>query len=218
VKALSRQQARRVYDRIGRFQDSQAFYEDRAIEIMVRHGRFATAGRVFELGCGTGRLAHRLLSEELPPDATYRAIDISPTMVGLASERLAPFGERAIVLPCDGSPPTAEADASCDRFVSTYVLDLLSEEDIVAVLREAHRILEPGGLLCLASLAKGSGLASRTVIGIWSALHRLSPSLVGGCRALELSDWLPASDWKVVHRERVEPFAVPQEAVVAERV
>lgn len=217
MRTLSRERARRVYDRIGARQDTQAFYEDRATDLIIRHGELATAQHVFEFGCGTGRFAHRLLSEHLSPDATYRAIDISPKMVDLARDRLAPFAPRAEVVLSDGAPPNQEAPASFDRFISTFVFDLLSQDDIAAVLREAHRMLRPGGLLCLSSLSTGSGPASRLVARIWSGVHRLNPVLVGGCRPLELLDDLSPADWKVRHHLRLAPYALPSEVVVAER-
>ena len=37
-----------------------------------------------EFGCGTGRLAERLLRDHLPDAATYVAVDSSSTMVSLA--------------------------------------------------------------------------------------------------------------------------------------
>ena len=36
--------------------------------------------------------------------------------------------------------------------VSTYVLDILSDADIASMLRESHRLLRPGGVLCLTGL------------------------------------------------------------------
>jgi len=217
MKTLSRERARRVYDRIGARQDTQAFYEDRATDLIIQHGELGAAQHVFEFGCGTGRFAHRLLSEHLSPDATYKAIDISPKMVDLARDRLAPFASRAEVVLSDGAPPSQEAPASFDRFISTFVFDLLSQDDIAAVLREAHRMLRPGGLLCLSSLSTGSGAASRLVARIWSGVHRLNPVLVAGCRPLELLDDLSSADWKVRHHLRLAPYALPSEVIVAER-
>lgn len=216
-RTLSHEEARRVYDRIGARQDTQGFYENRPTDLLVTHGRFGSARRVFEFGCGTGRFAARLLAEALPDGAFYHGMDLSPTMVGLAQERIAPFGARARITLSEGGPPADEPTGSCDRFVSSYVLDLLSEAEIGAVLREAHRMLEPGGLLCLTGLTSGFDFASRTLIGVWSRLHRLSPRLVGGCRPIELTTHLPATDWTVLHRETVAPFAVPSEVIVAER-
>jgi len=218
MKTLSRDEARRVYDRIGKLQDSQAFYEEAAVDLLIEHGAFDGARRVFEFGCGTGRVAHRLLSERLPADARYHAIDSSPKMVALAKARLAEFGARVSVDQSDGSPILQAPSAACDRFVSTYVLDLLSEDDIHAVLGEAHRILEPGGLLCLSSLSTGSGIVSRFVARVWSGVHGLSPGLVGGCRPLELAGFLSSSNWRIIQHSRVAPFGVPSEVVVAERV
>lgn len=213
---LTRAEARRVYDWIGARQDTQAFYEDRATRIVIEHGRFDAARRVLEFGCGTGRFGLQLLSHHLPGDARYRGMDLSPTMVGLARERLAPLGARAEIALTDGSPPASEPPASRDRFVSNFVLDLLSEDDIAAVIREAHRILEPGGLLCLSSLSTGAGPLSRILARAWSGVHALQPALVGGCRPLDLLAWLPPERWRVHHRARLAPFGVPSEVVVAE--
>jgi SAM-dependent methyltransferase len=217
MPTLSREQARRVYDRIGALQDAQAFYEDRALRILLEHGDFASTLRVFEFGCGTGRFAARLLSDHLPAAARYRGVDQSPKMVELARRRLAPHASRAEVVLSDGSPPTAEPVAYYDRFVSNYVLDLLSEADIAAVLREAHRILAPSGLLCVSGLSIGAGPLSRLVARTWARVHSLRPGLLGGCRPLDLLAWLPAADWRVRHRARLAPFGVPCEALVAER-
>jgi ubiquinone/menaquinone biosynthesis C-methylase UbiE len=217
MRTLTHDQARRVYDRIGARQDTQAFYEDRATEIIVAQGGFGTARRVFEFGCGTGRFAVRLLSGHLPKSARYRGIDLSPTMVALAQQRLAGFGARAEAVLTDGPPPKAEPDASYDRFVSNYVLDLLSENDIAAVLCEAHRILEPRGLLCLASLSTGSGSVSRRVARAWTRVHAMWPALVAGCRPLELPSHIPAHQWTIRHHQHVAPFGLPSEVLIAER-
>jgi ubiquinone/menaquinone biosynthesis C-methylase UbiE len=218
ASVLSRDQARRVYDRIGARQDTQAFYEDRATALLIEHGDFDAAHRVLEFGCGTGRFAFRLLSEHLPADASYRALDLSPTMVRLARERLAPFGARAEVALTDGAPPTLEPPSSRDRFVSNYVLDLLSEADIVAVIGEAHRILAPGGLLCLSSLSSGEGVLSRLVSRAWSTVHAFRPALVGGCRPLDLLAWLPQGRWELRHHAKLAPYGVASEALVATRI
>jgi ubiquinone/menaquinone biosynthesis C-methylase UbiE len=217
TRVLSRDQARRVYDRIGAWQDSQAFYEDRATNLVVEHGDFGAARAVIELGCGTGRFAARLLAQRLPPAATYRALDVSPTMVGLARARLAELAPRAEVVLTDGSPPASEPAGSRDRFVANFVLDLLSEEDIAAVVREAHRILVPGGLLCVTSLSTGTSALSRLTSRVWGGLQRLHPALVGGCRPLELLRWIAPPDWEIRHHRKLELFGVPTEIVVAAR-
>ena len=180
------------------------------------HLDLSAAQAVYEFGCGTGRFAARLLATELPAAASYRAIDLSPAMVDLARRRLAPFGPRATVELRNGGPPSSEA-ASCDRFVSNFVLDLLSVDDIRGVIAEAHRMVVAGGLLGLSSLTPGFSPATRFVARLLSGIHTLRPHLIGGCRALELLDFLPQSQWRVRHVARIAALGVPLQAVVAER-
>ena len=194
---LSPAEARRVYDRIGSLQDSQAFYEDRATELLLRHGAFGSAEAVFEFGCGTGRFALRLFAECLPPGAQYRGVDLSPKMVHLAQQRLAQYSPRATVVLAEGGPPVGEPVGSYDRFLSNYVFDLLSEDDIRLTVREARRMLRPDGLRCLAGLSTGVGPLSRAVARMWSWVHAHRPSVVGGCRPIDLVPFLRGSDWDV---------------------
>jgi hypothetical protein len=53
MKTLSHHEAKAFYDRFGARQDGQAFYEDGALQELVRHARFAHAREVVEFGCGT---------------------------------------------------------------------------------------------------------------------------------------------------------------------
>jgi SAM-dependent methyltransferase len=130
---LSRSAARALYDRIGRWQDTQRFYEDRATADLIAHADLCNARAVFEFGAGTGRLAERLLRDHLPATARYHGIDISSTMVALARERQSPWATRTVVEQSDGSPRFGGPERQFDRFLSTYVLDLLSSQDIAAV-------------------------------------------------------------------------------------
>jgi ubiquinone/menaquinone biosynthesis C-methylase UbiE len=215
MRVLSHAEAKAFYDRFGSRQDLQAFYEDRAVEVLVARSRFEDARSVVELGCGTGRLAERLLRQRLGEGALYLGVDVSTTMVELAGARLRPFADRARVRLSEGPPAIPLPDGACDRFLSTYVLDLLSEDDIRAALREARRVLAPGGLLCLSSLTFGEGTASRILVRAWTSLHALAPGLVGGCRPLRLLDFVRPPDFEIEHREVITTFGLATEVLVA---
>jgi len=214
---LTHQEASRTYDRIGTLQDTQRFYEDCATGLVIRHGSFGSAESVFEFGCGTGRFAHRLFVQHLSDKSRYRGVDVSPEMVRLSRARLASFGSRAEIKLTDGQPQIDLPNESCDRFVSNYVFDLLSHEDIRAVLGEAHRILVPNGLLCLSGLSSGIDIPSRIVAGAARWTHALFPSLIGGCRPVDLMPFVGSSDWSVEQHSRVTAYGVPSEVVVAKR-
>ena len=58
--ALTASEAEAYYNRFGKKQDSQGFYEDPALNDLIAHASFQDAQRVFEFGCGTGKFAARL--------------------------------------------------------------------------------------------------------------------------------------------------------------
>ena len=215
VRVLTHEQAQAFYNRMGAKQDWQAFYEAKATHDLVTHASFETAQAVFEFGCGTGALAEHLLAAHLSPETRYVAVDSSTTMIRLARARLARFGSRVEVQQTDGTLRFEATSGFYDRFVSTYVADLLSASDITEVLSEAHRLLRPEGLLCLVSLTPGPTWFSRLVTGLWTGIHRLTPSLVGGCRPLELRALLPTSQWQLVSVNVATAFGIPSEIVVA---
>lgn len=217
MRTLSHEQARAFYDWFGARQDSQRFYEDRAVTDLITHAVLDGADGVFEFGCGTGRLAERLLLDYLPSNCRYRGVDISATMVRLARERLAQWGERVSVEQTSGSPIIAAPDASFDRFIAAYVLDLLSEQDIRSLLAEAHRVLEPGGLLCTVGLTRGRTLPAKIGGALWHVVFRLNPKLVGGCRAVVVRDFLSDGHWSVHHSNVITRFGISSEVLVAAR-
>jgi len=172
------------------------------------------------VGCGTGRLAARLLKEHLPESARYVGVDLSGTMTDLASTRLAEYASRAEVHQTEGGFVFSTYGDGFDRVVTTYVLDLLSVEDIGECLADAHIALSASagenGLFCHVGLTTGSGPISRTVSGLWRLVHRVRPLLVGGCRPLTLTDLMPADSWHIVHRTVVVSAGIPSEVVIAQ--
>lgn len=211
--ALSLDQARRVYNRIGRIQDWQACYEDAATSRLVADAGLAGGQVIFEFGCGTGRLAARLL-EALPASVIYLGVDISPVMINLAARRLGPWSGRARAVLVDGSLPLPADDGFADRVFSTFVFDLLDPDYAKAVLVDLRRILRPDGRLCIASLASGDRPVERAVSRAWTGLWRVAPQLVGGCRPIVTSALLD-HDWQVLHHSRVHRYGLVIDVLIA---
>ena len=214
-RTLTREEARRFYDRFGAKQDDQGWYEDVAIAALEKKARFDAAASVVELGCGTGRLAAELLDQRLGAHCRYLALDQSATMCSIAASRLEKFGARVEVRQSDGAPVLPLSDSAADRVLTTYVLDLLSAADIATFLADAHRLLSREGLLCAVGLTPGERGVSRAVTALWSRIHRKNPEKVGGCRPLRLAEHLPAAHWKIEHREVVVAWGIASEIVIA---
>ena len=212
---LTRDQAQSYYDRFGKLQDTQAFYEDAALDLLIEHADFENAKAVFEFGCGTGRFAVRLLTSYLPSSTIYTGTDLSPTMVNIAHQRLSLYSVRTCVARTDGSIHYPLTDHSVDRVISTYVLDLLPESDIRVAINEAYRVLTPDGKLCLVSLSSGISLSSRIVSSVWETVFNLRASLVGGCRPIQLLSYFDENNWSINYHKVITQFGVPSEILVA---
>lgn len=217
-RTISAAEARAFYDRLGAGQDRQAFYEDGAVSALLAHASLEQAAAVFEFGCGTGRVAARMLGDRLPGACRYRGVDVSETMVMLARRRLAPWGARAEVQLTDGAPVLDAPDGGFDRFVSTFVFDLLSDEALAGVLAEAHRILAPRGVLAVTSATPGRDAVSRIVSAAALFVNRLAPTVLGGCRPIVIAPLLAPDAWRFVHHEVVRSWGVSAEVLVAERL
>ena len=214
---LSHAEIKTIYDQLGERQDRGSYFEAPALAILREHAAFSTAQRLFEFGCGTGTFAAALLAETLPAAACYVGLDQSTTMVQLAAAQVKRFGPRATIVQSAGTMSLPIASAAVDRFVSNYVLDLLAVGEIEQLLAEAHRILIPGGLLCLTSLTHGTTPYARLVMAGWQALYALAPQRVGGCRPLAVTALLPANQWQVQHRAVSITRGLASEVVIAVR-
>lgn len=92
-------------------------------------------------------------------------------MVDLSKKRIDSWPDRAHVVQIDGSLPLPAADGSADRFVASYVPDLLPHHYAQQIIDNAHRILAPDGLTCLASLTSGKSrlaLSPRAGSAYWT--------------------------------------------------
>lgn len=215
-KLLNPEQAKAYYDHFGSKQDHQGWYEQPALDDLAAHARLGEAKGVFELGCGTGRFAAELLERHLPRGCRYLGVDVSDTMIGLARQRLAAVPNTEVrKITADG--PLEAPDAAFDRFITSYVFDLLPEARTRQLLAEAHRLLQPGGLLCAAGITPGPGPFSAFVSGLWNTVHRINPALVGGCRPLVLAGLVESPHWHIVHRNVVVAWGIASEVLVAER-
>ncbi|WP_224387437.1 class I SAM-dependent methyltransferase [Pseudonocardia sp. ICBG1293] len=131
--------------------------------------------RVLEIGCGTGNVLLR--AKEAVPTATVRGVDPDPEAISTARRKAAEAGVElelhvgvAEDLPLD--------DGSVDRVPSSLMLHHVAADARAAALREAHRVLAPGGSLHLVDLDHDPRTGGRMhgVTRVLSLLARLDPA------------------------------------------
>ncbi len=212
----SYEEVRRFYNRFGSRQDLQ-FYENRALDELVEHSDFEGASSVLEFGCGTGRLAERLFKEKFSEDCRYIGLDLSPVMVELTKKRLAPWSQRVEVRVTEGRPLLAFQDCVFDRFISTYVVDILGPQDAGLLVSEAWRVLRPEGLISLVSLTQGRRGMARIMAWLWKCIYSVRPLWVGGCRPVRLTDYIDTRIWRMEHHKIITSFGLSSEVLVARK-
>jgi SAM-dependent methyltransferase len=141
---------------------------------------------LLDFGCGSGRLAVQVIP--VLRGGHYLGVDVSQTMINLARDRVAHLYPNQ---PCQVSwtqltePPFSVADASIDMVCAFSVFTHLEHEDTYRYLKDARRIVRPGGRFIFSCLpmmladAQGVFLASaaRDFHGRWSMTRDVTTSV-----------------------------------------
>jgi ubiquinone/menaquinone biosynthesis C-methylase UbiE len=108
--------------------------------------------RVLEIGCGTGNLV--VLAGRRHPGLRLRGLDPDPAALARA-ERKARRAGVPLELTRGYADRLPYPDGGFDRVLSSYMLHHLAPDERVAALREAGRVLAPGGSLHVVDLTGG---------------------------------------------------------------
>lgn len=141
---LSQERVTAIYDRNARFYDTVEAGVERVMLARHRHRLFEDVhGRVLELGIGTGKNLMYLVERD---DIELIGIDPSTRMLARAAARARDLG-REVQLHAASAQRLPFDDASFSAVVASFVF--CSVVNPVAGLREARRVLRPGGTLRL---------------------------------------------------------------------
>ena len=98
---------------------------------------------LIDVGCGSGRLAWALSQSKFRDTIRYLGIDIVPEMLEFAAEKCGqPAWRFELIL----EPKIPEVDGCADMVCFISVFTHLMQEESFLYLREAQRVLKPGGL------------------------------------------------------------------------
>ncbi len=130
---------RRAFEQAAESYDQAAEIQRRICNTLAARVTATSAVRMLDAGCGTG-FAHALLRRHAPAGEIV-ALDLSTAMLAHA-----PSDCRKIAGDLENLPL---ADACVDLYWSSLAVQWC---DLAQSLREAHRVLQPGGQLALATL------------------------------------------------------------------
>ena len=140
---------------------------------------FSGCGTVLELGCGVGAQLRVLL--ERFPGIRFSGVDIAPEQLAQARRLLAdPLAAGKVELVEASAYALPFADARFDGAYTIWVLEHLNDQG--ALLREAWRVLKPGGVIVCTEVFNAGLFTDPPLPGIarwWQAFNALQRELGG---------------------------------------
>lgn len=192
-----------IYDVWGKLTESHA--RNRAIELAeIQDGQ-----SILEIAVGTGLAFYEIVKRN--PNGINIGIDLSKGMLEKAKRRLSRLSKANYTLDVGTAFNLSVENESTDILVNNYMFDLIPFEDMDRILLEYKRVLKRNGKLVLVNMTEGEHFGSKT----YDFIYNMSPTTMGGCRGVKLTERLQQNGFKVEKREYYQQMLFPSEVILA---
>jgi len=206
---LNKREVIQVYSGIASFYDvwgnlTESKARKRALELAgIQNGE-----SVLEVAVGTG-LAFREILKANPTGQNF-GIDLTEAMLEKARVNIGRTDANYQLSIGDAYDLLFDS-AQFDVLVNSYMFDLLPENDFAKVLAQFKRVLKPQGRMVLVNMTRGRYFYQ----GLYEAIYRFNPGLLGGCRGVFLTGELEKAGFRNISREMISQLGFPSEVLSA---
>ncbi|MFW5945916.1 MAG: class I SAM-dependent methyltransferase [Candidatus Natronoplasma sp.] len=213
IKSLerSRAEAKKHYDRISGIYDYiEGAFEKKYRDMALDHLELNPEERVLEIGFGTGHALKEMI-DRIGSKGKVIGVDISTQMCRVTKDRLLSEGSfEDVELMCADAVRIPFKDRTFDKIFMSFTLELFSEEEIQAVLKEIKRVLQQGGKICVVSLSREEGF----FVELYEIFHDLFPQILD-CRPIYPERMLEDAGFELEEVKREKVGVLPIQIVTA---
>ncbi len=161
-----------LYDPLLRWGMREAQFKHRLIE----QAHIAPGFRVLDLGCGTATLT--ILAKQIHPKAELVGIDGDEKVLAIGRAKAARQGTE-IRLEQGMAFQLPYPDRSFDRVLSSLMLHHLTTEDKARAIKEAFRVLKPGGLFLVVDFGPPQNRRAKLISLVMRRIERAEDNFKG---------------------------------------
>jgi len=209
----TKEEAKRLYDRISRFYDFfTAAFERKYAEMALERLSVKEGEAVLEIGFGSGH-CFRQIAQSVGKSGKAYGIDISTGMLEVTERKLkrAQLMDRA-ELYCGDSASLPYGENTFDAVFISFTLELFDTPEIAKVLEEVKRVLKPRGRLGVVGMSREDG--ESMLLRLYEWVHKKWPKYVD-CRPIYVEQSLKDAGYNIKSKEKVRLFGLPGEIVIA---
>jgi ubiquinone/menaquinone biosynthesis C-methylase UbiE len=204
---------RRVYDRLAAvYPLSTLLFHSRAHRCALDASGLRGGMRVLEVATGSGEMFRRIVRANT--GGSTIGVDLSPNMAARTqkSARHRFPGALAHCQAVDARHMPFRGE-SFDAIFCCYLLELLSNEDIVHTLREFRRVLRPGGRLTLVLIGQNTGGFN----AVYKVAGKVAPAFWGRQVEQRVPALIETAHFQILADQTVRQMFYPSRVLVARK-
>ena len=204
---------KRVYDILSTVYPLSTYcFHSKAHKLALQMSGIHDGMRVLEIATGSGEMFRRLVKANGTGETM--GFDLSPKMAARTHKQVQrDFPSARTQCHAVDARYLPFPDYSFDAIVCCYLLELLSQEDIVLALQEFHRVLRPNGTFTLVCIGQNAEIFN----GIYRVVGTLAPAFWGRQVDERVPQMIRACSFHLRDWRQVRQSGYPSRVFVAEK-